>query len=1030
MKNKLQNLLACLGLIFAIVLNGNSQIPLTLVTTDDLEGNCGGSYYFIDETEYDWSEYIALVYKDGEYQIGWSLAVFIGEPFPACAGKYVVELKGPDAYDHIAGLHYPTGCFTGRSVSFTIKGACEIETNPLVTGICEGEEDELKTITLDIEGGEEPYFISWSTGEYGNSIETMDHGLYTVTVEDKNGCSISDNIIVDNNGSDFGYTYEVIPLQGGFPGEVNITFYNNYPPLNVTAPLSLLDNSFSPTWTVNSGEVITTNYWIPPALNPVEFIVTNNSGCTETVSVTLLNCWPFFNPLFSVGPVFAGDDLEIDINNIQGGLPPYDISVKRVRKNNIEPDFEDWQSTTTTEASSLNIPVPVEGKYHVTITDQCKNIFKKELYFTNGSKCDYEISNSENENTHYYTPAKGNNYKITFEAICGCNDKCNALIFDKDPFIDIKNKNIFTGWGDVIITWPVIPGYQNDDNSLTTRYYWQNGSLKHTGREHFSLGEYLNDKTEPIELVVKVNYTGIDCIVEIPMTFSPTESVTQLNFDEANKVTSSGYQTQLEFHDVWDDGFFKESLVLNSQCKDCYTSSEGILINEVCGGVEDVIAFIYSPNNFENPCNGGGKITAYNYDSFNNVSSQEIEIPAGTAVKSYDLPIIGAMYNTNISTCEEGGGCLFSSDNVFDFPLINNDGETYLILANYCKSGLEVIDMDNDGVHDPWDNCPLISNPAQWDYDNDGVGDACDNCKKEYNPGQEDEDQDGKGNVCDTWDIEIIITGNSGNSNTNDADSDGIIDIEDNCINTPNNDQTDSDDNGIGDACDCQTKTVMSFAGVCYEQMICPDEDPVDIEGTAEQCVKFLSSSPNPFYGHTIIKWEVPNSGSVQLRFFEAVNGWEIGDPLFTTAMEVQSGINIFTLLQQDHLDGYVGPIIRRLTYAGDQLGSAQVFANGLYADNGLKQDSDESSSRNDQNISFSANIFPNPTSNSITVNSETTIKDILLYSIDGRMVLKFADLKKDLVNLSLEELDSGLYLMQIISTDNISLIKKVIIEK
>lgn len=35
-------------------------------------------------------------------------------------------------------------------------------------------------------------------------------------------------------------------------------------------------------------------------------------------------------------------------------------------------------------------------------------------------------------------------------------------------------------------------------------------------------------------------------------------------------------------------------------------------------------------------------------------------------------------------------------------------------------------DMDRDGIHDHWDNCPLTSNPDQADFDGDGIGDVCD----------------------------------------------------------------------------------------------------------------------------------------------------------------------------------------------------------------------------------------------------------------------------------------------------------------
>ena len=77
-------------------------------------------------------------------------------------------------------------------------------------------------------------------------------------------------------------------------------------------------------------------------------------------------------------------------------------------------------------------------------------------------------------------------------------------------------------------------------------------------------------------------------------------------------------------------------------------------------------------------------------------------------------------------------------------------------------------------------------NPAYQypDIDGDGVRDQIDNCVRVANVQQTDTNGNGRGDACEDW------------------DRDGRINKEDNCPETPNRDQHDQDGDGVGDACD------------------------------------------------------------------------------------------------------------------------------------------------------------------------------------------------------------------------------------
>ncbi|MBN2493721.1 MAG: thrombospondin type 3 repeat-containing protein [Deltaproteobacteria bacterium] len=137
-------------------------------------------------------------------------------------------------------------------------------------------------------------------------------------------------------------------------------------------------------------------------------------------------------------------------------------------------------------------------------------------------------------------------------------------------------------------------------------------------------------------------------------------------------------------------------------------------------------------------------------------------------------------------------------------------------------------DFDEDGIPDPDDNCPLLTNPQQGDYDGDGLGDACDNCVLVDNPSQADSDQDGLGDACD-------------NVDDGDIDGDGVANAEDNCPFTENPEQSDGDGDGMGDACDPSDGDDIDGDGIANAEDNCPfadnpEQTDSDGDGLGDAC--------------------------------------------------------------------------------------------------------------------------------------------------------------------------------------------------
>jgi hypothetical protein len=299
------------------------------------------------------------------------------------------------------------------SGSATINQPAALSLGISTTGATCGNANGSASVTVS--GGIPPYSYQWTNGVKTSSLNNISAGVYTITVTDSNGCTITGTAAVTNtNGATVNYSVKNVTCNGGNNGSIQLAITGGTKPYSVKwsdgDTASLKSNLVAGTYNVTvidstgcktvlgiivtqpAALVVTTSAIeagcglsngsasavVSGGTSPYTYSwsngpttasitgisagsysvsVTDANGCTQSASIAVSNTGsPLIYPSISDVKCFGDKNGSIKLN-VGGGFPPYTYS---------------WSNGTTTK----DISGVGAGSYTVIVTDSnnCKAV--------------------------------------------------------------------------------------------------------------------------------------------------------------------------------------------------------------------------------------------------------------------------------------------------------------------------------------------------------------------------------------------------------------------------------------------------------------------------------------------------------------------------------------------------------------------------------------------------------------------------------------------------------------------------------
>ncbi len=235
-----------------------------------------------------------------------------GATLPSSPISITVPAASPVAV-YSATLTPSNASCTGAPVAFTVTvSAAALSASTSQTNVsCNGGSNG--TATVSVSGGQSPYTYSWSpSGGSGATATGLVAGTYTCTITDALSATITRTVTVTQPSAPVGGSTVVtnVSCHGGSNGAIDLT------PTGGVSP-----------YTFNWGSGVTTEDRTGLVAGAYSCVVTDNNGCTATVSATVTQPSSVVGGSTSVTNVACNGGATGSINlTPSGGTPSYTFS--------------------------------------------------------------------------------------------------------------------------------------------------------------------------------------------------------------------------------------------------------------------------------------------------------------------------------------------------------------------------------------------------------------------------------------------------------------------------------------------------------------------------------------------------------------------------------------------------------------------------------------------------------------------------------------------------------------------------------